>query len=255
MHAVFKRCSVILCKTQETLDKIPRRYHERCRVLLEIGTENLAASNHSNAPVAIAETPKRAKPGLHLLYVGRLVHLKGVHLALPAFARLREQYPAATFTIIGQGPEERNLQQLTKSLRIENSIEWIPWLPREDVLQRYANYDALLFPSLHDSSSNAVLEALSSGLPVVCLKRGGPAIVVNDSCGIRVEGDSPEDAIDELTRALFRLAADEPLRQRLAAGALERAGNYFSWTQQTRRMNSVYASVHAAAASCTRGAS
>ncbi|MBI3897918.1 MAG: glycosyltransferase family 4 protein [Gammaproteobacteria bacterium] len=237
MHAVFRRASIILCKTHETLAAIPRRYQAKCRVQLEIGTTTGHSSNVSGRS---HERGNDKNAGLRVLFVGRLVYLKGLHLALPAFAQLLHQDTQARFTIVGSGPERARLQQLSEQLGIAQAIDWIPWLSQSKVFEIYPQYDVLLFPSLHDSSGNAVLEALSFGVPVVCLNLGGPGFLVNEQCGIPVPADDEPSAIAGLTEALRRLAANRSLRQSMAQAAAVRADE-FSWHRQIEAMNQIYA--------------
>jgi glycosyltransferase involved in cell wall biosynthesis len=233
LRSMFKRSSKILCKTTETRDCVPLAYRDRCEVFLEIGTEQ-------TSPRATQTFAPQSATGLRVLYVGRLVYLKGLHFALPAFAKLLKSFPDSRFTIVGSGPQEPELRALCKQLDIERSIEWVPWLPRETVLATYPQHDVFLFPSLHDSSGNAVLEAMTCALPVVCLKRGGPATIVDSFSGICVDAEQPEQAIQQLGDALQLLALNPLLRTYLSQGAQARATNYFSWRNQVERMNALY---------------
>ena len=80
MGAVFRRSRLTLCKTGETLRCIPGRHRARCVLGVELGT---AAGRDEDAPPA-----RERDAALRVLYVGRLVYWKGVHLGLAAFARL-----------------------------------------------------------------------------------------------------------------------------------------------------------------------
>ncbi len=62
-------------------------------------------------------------------------------------------------------------------------MTWSGWVPHDRIADLHRAHDALLFPSLHDSSGNAVLEALAEGSPVVCFDLGGPGAVVDPTCG------------------------------------------------------------------------
>jgi glycosyltransferase involved in cell wall biosynthesis len=231
MRGVFTRASVILCKTRATFESIPEIYRERCRLLLEVGMDHLAGQG---APLG------SGRGGLRALYVGRLLHWKGLHLALRAFARFLGTDPQATFTIVGKGPAYASLRTLARELEIAHAIRWVPWLERERVLELYAEHDVFLFPSLHDSSGNAVLEALSRGLPVICLDNGGPAAIVDETCGLTVPATSPEATINGLVAALQTLSSDTERRRRMALAARERADREFSWTAQADRMTGIY---------------
>jgi glycosyltransferase involved in cell wall biosynthesis len=97
----------------------------------------------------------------------------------------------------------------------------------------YRRHDALLFPSLHDSSGNAPLESLAQGLPVICLDLGGPAVIVDASCGRIVPTIGRDEAavVRGLADAIEALARAPALCRELAAGAQARARG-FSWAGQ-----------------------
>ena len=231
MRAVFRRSALTLCKTHETLLRVPGRFRDKCRLQIELGTDEQPASERAVA---------RDTDAFRVLYVGRLLYWKGLHLALIAFARLREVHPSATMTVIGSGPDEAWLRAVARRHGLEGAVHWSPRVPQPQVMHAYLQHDVLLFPSLHDSSGNVVLEALSRGLPVVCVEAGGPAVLVDDSCGFRVPAGEPAQVIEALTRALAALAGDRALARRMGAAAARRAQNHFSWPRQIARMEQIY---------------
>jgi glycosyltransferase involved in cell wall biosynthesis len=237
MASVYRRAAVTLCKTAETLDRIPGKYRGKCRVHLEVGTSEDAH-----------QLPRRrAGPArLRVLYVGRLLYWKGLHLGMMAFARLLERHPEAQLTVVGSGPDEAWLHALAQRLGIEASVTWIRWLERDAVLQVYPRHDVFLYPSLHDSSGNAVLEALAAGLPVVCLKLGGPGELVDGSCGVRVFAGKTAQVVRGLGRALVALADEPRLLRRMSDSAMRRARSQFSWARQIERMEALYFELRAA---------
>lgn len=82
-----------------------------------------------------------------------------------------------------------------------------------------------------------VLEALSHGMPVVCLDLGGPGVAVDESCGrvVRTAGRSEEEVIERLAAALHELGQVPAMRERLE-GARARAVA-FDWAKKVRRLN------------------
>ena len=236
MTAVYHRSAAILCKTRETLECIPPRYRDKCRVRVEVG---IGGDDMPPMP------GRRPEDGcFRVLYAGRLVYWKGLHLGLMAFARLLVIcHGQAHLTVIGNGPDQIWLHRLAHRLGIDRDITWIPWLEREAVMRVYPEHDAFLFPSLHDSSGNVVLEALSCGLPVVCLDAGGPAVLVDSSCGFRIPPGEPEEVVQKLAQALAVLADNTALAQQMGEAAARRAHRQFSWTHQAARMESLYLSV------------
>ena len=227
LNAIYKRSTIILCKTAETKAAIPKAYRDKCRLYLEIGIE---PSNSDRFQLKTQNLfPDRE---FRLLYVGRLIYWKGLHLGLQAFAQLHQQLPNSRFTVIGKGSDADWLQNMAKKLKIEQAIDWIDWMPQKQVLEYYARHDAFLFPSLHDSSGNVVLEALSFGLPVVCLNLGGPGVIVNDSCGRAIEtvNLNSTELIDRLSVTLEELSSDRKLLAKLSKGAIVRSQEYY-WHQ------------------------
>ncbi len=221
-RSVYRHSTLILCKTEQTLSSIPKKYRDKCRLYLEIGIE--PASTNSQQHFHGESEPH----GLRVLYVGRLIYWKGLHLGLKAFAQLYQKQPEARLTVIGSGPEQNWLNSLAEKLDLSTAIDWIPWMEQEQVLQAYSSHDIFLFPSLHDSSGNVILEALSQGLPVVCLDLGGPGVMVNESCGrvVKTKGLSETAVIQELSNALQELAGNAELPIQLRQGALIRSQDY-----------------------------
>jgi len=234
MAAVFRRSAATLCKTRETLRSIPSRFRGRCVVQVELGTDE--------RPVPSAR--KADEDGIfRVLYVGRLIYWKGLHLGLMAFAEFCRRHPSARLTVIGRGPDEAWLHGLADDLGLSHAVSWIPYLERAAVMQTYLRHDAFLFPSLHDSSGNVVLEALSSGLPVVCLDSGGPAVLVDPSCGFKVRPSEPEQVVEDLARSLDALAKNPAMKRAMGRAAANRAHEHFSWTHQVSRMEQLYFTV------------
>ena len=231
LRAVYRRSAITLCKTAQTLDHIPRKYRDRCRLCIELGTE-------SEAPHR-APSKRSSADGFRVLYVGRLLYWKGMHLGIAAFAGLRAQRDDARLTIIGSGPEQSRLQELARRSGVEAAITWIPWTERAEVMRAYRAHDAFLFPSLHDSSGNAVLEAMSCSLPVVCLDTGGPAELLDAESGFRVPAGAAAQAVAGLAGALITLASDVERARRMGDAARRRA-QHFSWERQVARMEAVY---------------
>jgi glycosyltransferase involved in cell wall biosynthesis len=231
MDAVFRRSALTLCKTNETLLRVPARFRGKCRLQVELGTDE------APTPVRAAQDREGA---FRVLYVGRLVYWKGLHLGLMAFAKLLEMHPTASMTVIGSGPDEAWLRNIARRHGLDGAVQWLPRMEQAKVMQAYLRHDAFLFPSLHDSSGNVVLEALSRALPVVCVGVGGPAVLVDASCGFRVPPGEPRQVVDALARSLAALAEDGGLAQSMGRAAVRRAQRHFSWANQISRMERLY---------------
>jgi glycosyltransferase involved in cell wall biosynthesis len=173
---------------------------------------------------------------MRCLFAGRLIGLKGVDLGLRAVARARARGADVMMTIVGQGPMRERLAQMARELGLEQHVTFIDWLSRAELFEQYRSHDLLLFPSLHDSSGNVLLEAFAHGLPAVCLALGGPGIMVDPACGIAVDvrGRSREGVSAALAEALVALATDRFRLNRMGNEARKRACAS-SWDAVVRR--------------------
>jgi glycosyltransferase involved in cell wall biosynthesis len=224
----FRDARLVLLKTSDNLKYIPKRYHHKCRVSLEIGISS-----------TIIESAKPVQPhtqGFKILFAGRLEYWKGVHLAIKTYAKVLKRFPDVTFSIIGSGTDESWIKQVATQEAVIDKINWLPRVPQKTLFDMYGQYDILLFPSLHDSSGGVVIEALAHGLPVVCLDLGGPKEIVDESCGsiVPTHGFSETEVTNKLADAVSLLIVDPERLAIMRNNALEKAKN-FTWDQVVAR--------------------
>jgi glycosyltransferase involved in cell wall biosynthesis len=229
---MLRQASLIFCKTRQTLDILPATCRMKSCVQLEIGLE----------PRRIRRGIVEPEANANFLYAGRLVYWKGLHLALKALAELKKYLPNATLTIIGTGSSEKRLKQLSAKLGLQDSVRWLGWIPHEEMWAQYCRYTAFVFPSLHDSSGNVLLEALSQALPVICLDTGGPGTIIPPLCGIKVpvKNRCEVAVVKDLSAAMQRLANNPELRAQMGCRALDFASAN-TWKDV---VSSAYAQIH-----------
>jgi glycosyltransferase involved in cell wall biosynthesis len=191
------------------------------------------------AGFAPAGDPEPGHRGLRVLTVGRLVPIKGHHLAIRAFARFAKDNSDATLLIVGDGPEKNRLAALARALGIAGQVAFRDWLPRDEALREMGRADLFLYPSF-EGGGMVVLEAMAHGLPVVCLKYGGAGEMVSDDCGIRVSVGTAEDTVAGLAAALGTLANDEARRHRLGTAARERVNARYLWDGRKEMLEQWY---------------
>ena len=107
-----------------------------------------------------ARFPLRAERPFRLLGMGRLLHWKGFHLGLQAFARFHRSCPESEYWIVSDGPEAGWLKQLAADLGIAGCVTFWGRLPRlTDVYEKLAQADVLVHPATHEAfapSGNAL---------------------------------------------------------------------------------------------------
>lgn len=219
-RSACSRALVVYARTPESRDCLPCVTPDEVGLRLELGIREVAG---------MPMTPK--VPGtLRLMYAGQHVYWKGGHLALRALAKSRQAGLRVHLTMVGSGPEAESWKRLARDQAIEDAITWRGQIPYDAMKAAYEENDAFLYPSLHDSSGNVVLEALSRGLPVICLDLGGPGAIVTPASGrvIPTRHQTEEECVAGLAAAIHQLANEPDLLQRLSAGALSRA-QQFLW--------------------------
>jgi glycosyltransferase involved in cell wall biosynthesis len=182
---------------------------------------------------------RRAGP-FRIFSVGRMLHWKGFHLGLAAFAKLQEAFPDSEYWIIGEGPEQAALKKLAGKLGVESSVTFLNQISRRAVLARIAECDVMLHPTLHDSSGWASVEAMACGRPVVCLDLAGPALQVDADNGCKVPAITPEQAIHDLAAALQMLASDPEKRLRMGRAARAKVTAELNWSRKAEQIRAIY---------------
>ena len=221
MWKLYKQSSIIYVKTPSSLSLVPRRYHNKTKVKLELGCYPQSSDFSLMRDV-------KSRSSIKFLYAGRSLYWKGMYYGISAFSKLLESHPSASLTIVGRGPEEDEWRKLSRMLNLEGNVIWVPWVEQSELSKIYLEHDIFLFPSLHDSSGNVVLEALMHGLPVICLDLGGPAVMVDEACGriVNTYKKGPDQVIAGLCHYMSELAANSTTIAELSKGAIKKSKDY-----------------------------
>ena len=148
---------------------------------------NIEVISHSTKPRVI----KHKKIGKRLGFVGRLDPNKNLEDVLHAFAIFRKDYPEYILDVYGDGKNKKNLEQLVKSLNIEDSVVFHGNV--DDVDKAYQEMDMLLVTSLFEGFALNVLEAISNGTQVVTYDINyGPTDIIDENSGFIVKERTPE---------------------------------------------------------------
>lgn len=226
--------NTVLVKTEQTRQALPRPFRCKAKIFHEIGIEESFLVKEEMLVGRRADEPLRA------LYVGRLLGWKGVHLAIRGVDAARRMGVNVELTVVGSGPMEPALHRLVAQLNLGSCVRWHAQVPQRELLEFYRRSHCFLFPSLHDSSGNVVLEAMGSGLPVICLDLGGPASLVTEGCAevISTGGLGEDEVVTSIGHAIRRLSVDELLRTSKALAGLARARS-MSWSGRIESLQEV----------------
>jgi D-inositol-3-phosphate glycosyltransferase len=194
---------------------------------------------------AIARTGLGLPDQPTVLFVGRIQPLKGLDVAIDAFALVRRGVPSARFVIVGgpsgdEGPGElERLRRRVGAHGLDDAVDWWEPLPHHDLPTVYQAADVLLFPSRSETFGLVAAEAQACGIPVVASGAGGLAYAVEDAeSGYLVDGWNPEQYAEHVVEVL----TDHELASRLSKGALE-VSERFSWEATAQRFLELYAGI------------
>lgn len=171
-----------------------------------------------DAEVRRAARARRESEHLVIATVGRLEREKAHDLLLLAMPLLLERVPDARLVVAGSGSLEEDLRRLAGRLRLERAIVWAGEV--DDPAEVLRSAHVYVNPSSVEGFGLAVAEAMAWALPIVGMRGGGVAELVEDGLtGLLVDDADPS----ALAAALARLAADRSLAQRLGRAGRARA--------------------------------
>jgi len=179
-----------------------------------------------------------------VLTVGRFVELKGFDIALKSFKEFLNnlsdsEKKLARLIMVGKGPALPELRKYIKIHYLQNNVDIIEWMKREQLSDYYLDASCFLFCS-HEGAGMVVPEAMSYGNPVICFNNIGPGIMIDETSGIGVNYTNYSKSIQDFANALNKLFYNEKLREKLSLGALERFRSTLTWNNKGEILKETY---------------
>ena len=175
---------------------------------------------------------------LKIIFVGRLVLLKGVHLLLDSLAEAALKN--VTLTIVGDGPEREFLEAKTFKLGLQEQVRFIGQVPKDRLPELYASHHVVAGPSLYESGGYMVLEGFQQKRPAIVIDVGGLALSVDESCGIKVPQGSAKAVISGLAEAISHYHKHPEKIQLHGEAGFIKLKNCYTWDEKGKVMNDVY---------------
>ncbi|MBT9317290.1 glycosyltransferase family 4 protein [Leptothoe spongobia] len=223
--------TIVRATTDDTAKRLYYMGASQVHVVPEVGLLDEEISVLNNFPSPSSQP-------IRFISMGRLLHWKGFHLGIQAFAKAN--LPDAEYWLVGNGPELDNLQYLAQDCGVANQIKFWGRLSREDTLENLGKSHVLVHPSLHDSGGWVCIEAMASGRPVICLDLGGPAVQVTEQAGFKIPAHKPEQTVDDIALAMRKLAYAPDLRVRMGQVGKKIVDENFSWKVVGKRLDNTY---------------
>lgn len=208
----------------------------------------LKENNFSIYPSVASEDFYIEKPKKNNLFrvlsVGQFVAANGFDLTLHSFIGFIKSLPQSEqklckLTLVGTGPEKELYQKIIQENQAQDFVEMIERLDRQSLIEQYQESTVFLFPS-HEDFGMAIAEALSFGLPIICLDNDSLGHYIDDSFGIIVPEQSYADTVIELKQALLKLYKIPHLTKIMSHRARKHYENNFSWESRGTHLKNIY---------------
>ncbi|HET9306908.1 MAG TPA: glycosyltransferase [Candidatus Sulfotelmatobacter sp.] len=228
-RAAFRWCDAVVCNSRAAAQRL---VHQGLR------EEKIAVIANGLPAAAFAETQSLlpCRPGI--LRVGMIARMntraKNHGLFLRTAARLAGKFPHVEFILVGDGPLRADLERDAARLNIVKQVQFVG--DQRNIPAVLASLDVSVLPSASESLSNAILESMAAGVPVVASRVGGNSELVNEERGILCVPGSEED----LAAGIQTLLLDKSKRIALGANARRFAQANFTISQMGKGYEELY---------------
>ena len=178
-----------------------------------------------------------------ILFLGRLVGVKGVDKLIMAMPHVLSKIPTAKLVIVGVGDQQEYLTNLTRTMRLNDYVRFrFDFIPEEERILHYAACEVAAFPSYYEPFGIVALEAMSMEKPVVVGAVGvsGMREIVfcrgEEQCGYHIDPNNPSDIAWGIISAL-----ENPERRKwLGKNGRKRVLNEFTWNKISEKTVELY---------------
>lgn len=220
----LRHSTVVVCLSRAGMREVENLGvpYERIRVIpLGVSTEVFHPSS------------RKAEP--FVLWAGRFVHEKGLDDLVLAAGLVKQVRPDLKFILIGDGPERPWLINKIHRLRLSDTVVTIGSQRQEFVADQLRKCLCLVLPSIREGSPRIILEAMSSGTPIIASDL--PSISeMATGAAMLIEPSSP----DALSKAILLLSQNDSLRVRLGDAGIEHVRTKYSWERVLPLLDEVY---------------
>jgi len=224
-NALFVRCISQYCQ---------------CQVLRLLSHENWEKVSVVRLGIELDQfAPQITKPNevAQIVCVGRLIPEKGQRVLLAACHRLKKKGIPFVATFVGDGVDRKALEELSRSLDLDDSVSFSGALGQNEVKRMYDKSDIFVLSSFNEGLPVVLMEAMAKELAVVSTHIDGiPELIENEKSGFLV---TPSDN-EELSARLEMLIKDASLRKTLASEARKTVSEKYNLTTNTQELGKLF---------------
>jgi glycosyltransferase involved in cell wall biosynthesis len=233
---VLKNCDLCTANSEATKNELVKRFPEFKNKIIVIpmgvdvqlfNKKNIKSKRYSNKKI--------------ILFVGRLNEQKGIDYLIKAMPKVNESIKNAKLLIIGEGEYKIKLNELIKSMKIDN-VELLGAASKKELADYYNLADVFVLPSITsrigtEGQGLVLLEAMACGTPVIGTYTGGIRFLIkNNENGMLVN----ERNEVELAKNIIKILSDGRLSSRLSKNGIKFVRNNYSWEIIAKKFDDLY---------------
>lgn len=162
-----------------------------------------------------------------IVFVGRIVEVKGIDYLLEAAVELRKRREDFTFYLVGDSPMRSEYERKAQSMNAADFVKFVGGKTHREIAFWMGAGDVFCLSSIREGWPNVVMEALASGRPVVAFRVGGIPEIVDEWSGILVDTRKGLAFADALNTALDRSWDARKIRESVARLSWEKAAQRY----------------------------
>ena len=171
------------------------------------------------------------------LMAGRMIYRKGLDFLFDALMRIPQE-TRYQVRVVGDGPELEHLRKRCKDdLNLSEHVHCMGSIPYMEMEKACA--DVFIMPSIRETTGTVLLEAMSKGIPVITINKFGGATLFDENTGWLYEGNSKEEYIENLKKAILECIANPGEVIRRGKNARKKAEKY-TWQEKNKKYQAIY---------------
>ena len=179
---------------------------------------------------------------IDLLFVGRLIPIKGIQFIIEGLKLLKDKYDLTpNLKIIGKGPYREELEKKVEELQLESQVTFAGLVSNEELIDSYQRAKVAVLPSYDkEGIMSTLLEAASCFTPAITTKKTSMEEFAGDDVNALLV--NPSDS-EDICEKIYMLLTDDALRNKIATNAFNEVRSHYTWLAKTKELLEVYKEV------------
>jgi len=232
-----RQAECLIVANQRTEDRLPSGVRGRIFRMIENGVVPELWARGLAEGVAESLPVDRA---FDIIFIGRLERWKGPEWLIEAVARACKKVDCRLKIVGDLKGERQRLAERVSQLRVGSRVEFLGWQSQERCAELLSKADVMVLPSVLDAGATVVLEAMASGKAVIAVKWGGPADILDASCGILIEPRDAASLVADLEQAIVTLAKDRNRCASMGCAGRAKVLAEYTWPMKIERLVEIY---------------